>query len=60
MARVGVCTRPSDSTRRMEPARVVAARVPFMPTSQSASLRARAASSSGFISLSGRSALKAS
>ena len=44
----------------MEPARVVAARVPFMPTSQSASLRARAASSSGFISLSGRSALKAS
>ena len=57
---MGVCTRPSDSTRRIEPAFVVAARVPFMPTSQSASLRARAASSRSRISLSGRSDEKAS
>ena len=44
----------------MDPARVVAARVPFMPTSQSASLRARAASSRGRMSLSGRRLVKAS
>ena len=59
-ARVGVCTRPSESTLRAEPAFVVAARVAFMPTSQSASLRARAAASSGRIASSSRSASKAS
>ncbi len=59
-ASVGVCTRPSDSTLRIEPAFVVAARVAFMPTSQSASLRARAAASSGSICSSSRSASNAS
>ena len=59
-ASVGVCTRPSDSTLRIEPAFVVAARVAFMPTSQSASLRARAAASSGCICSSSRSASNAS
>ncbi len=59
-ASVGVWTRPSDSTLRTEPALVVAARVAFMPTSQSASLRARAAASSGFMASSSRSASKAS
>ena len=53
-ARVGVCTRPSESTLRTEPALVVAARVAFMPTSQSASLRARAAASSGRMASSSR------
>ncbi len=59
-ARVGVCTRPSDSTLRIEPALVVAARVAFMPTSQSASLRARAAASRGSIAASSRSEANAS
>ena len=59
-ARVGVCTRPSESTLRTEPALVVAARVAFMPTSQSASLRARAAASSGRMASSSRSASNAS
>ena len=59
-ASVGVWTRPSDSTLRVEPTFVVAARVAFMPTSQSASLRARAAASSGRIASSSRSAAKAS
>ena len=39
---------------------MLAARVAFMPTSQSASERERAASSSGFISSAGRSAANAS
>src|SRR5438132_541849 len=40
MASVGVCTRPSDTTppTHARP-RIVAARVAFIPTSQSASLR---------------------
>ena len=46
MASVGVCTRPSETTppTHARP-RIVAARVAFMPTSQSASLRERAAAS---------------
>ncbi len=59
-ASVGVWTRPRESTLRTEPALVVAARVAFMPTSQSASLRARAAASSGCMASSSRRASKAS
>ena len=59
-ASVGVWTRPRDSTLRAEPTFFVAARVAFIPTSQSASLRARAAASSGRIASSSRSAAKAS
>ena len=46
-ASVGVCTRPSETTppTHARP-RMVAARVAFMPTSQSASERERAAASS--------------
>ena len=60
-ASVGVCTRPSDTApskaarRRME-----AARVAFMPTTQSASERDRAASSSECISSPSRSDSNAS
>ena len=57
-ARVGVCTRPSEQHLADEPILVVAARVAFMPTSQSASQRARAASSSGRISSSSRSCVE--
>ena len=48
IASVGVWTRPSETTppTHARP-RIVAARVAFMPTSQSASERARAADSSG-------------
>ena len=49
IASVGVCTRPSETTVLPNAARprIVAARVAFMPTSQSASERERAAASSG-------------
>ena len=50
-AKVGVCTRPTV-VRKNPPSRelkAVMARVPLMPTSQSASLRLRAASASGFM-----------
>ena len=57
---MGVCTRPSETTPPSERARTVAARVAFMPTSQSASERERAASSSGCISSPSRSASKPS
>ena len=47
IARVGVCTRPSDTAPSNDDrSRMVAARVEFMPTIQSASERDRAASSS--------------
>jgi hypothetical protein len=42
-ASVGVCTRPSDTTPPRARPRTVAARVAFIPTSQSASDRDRAA-----------------
>jgi len=53
---VGVCTRPSETTppTHARP-RIVAARVAFMPTSQSASERERAASSRDCIWVPGRS-----
>ena len=56
IASVGVCTRPSETTVLPNAARprIVAARVAFMPTSQSASERERAAASSGASSLPGR------
>ena len=57
MASVGVCTRPSDTApSNDERSRIVAARVAFMPTIQSASERERAASSSVWNSSPGRSA----
>ena len=59
---VGVCTRPTV-VRKKPPSRelnAVMARVPLMPTSQSASERQRAASASGSICLSLRSAPKPS
>ena len=60
-ASVGVCTRPSDTApSNAARSRIEAARVAFMPTSQSASERERAASSSGFISSPGRRCAKAS
>ena len=47
IASVGVCTRPSETApSNDERRRIVAARVAFMPTIQSASERERAASSS--------------
>ena len=55
IARVGVCTRPSDTApSKEERSRIVAARVEFMPTIQSASDRERAAASSGAKSSAGR------
>ena len=46
MASVGVCTRPSETApSNEERRRIVAARVAFMPTIQSASERERAACS---------------
>ena len=60
--RVGVCTRPTV-VKKKPPSRelkAVMARVPLMPTSQSASLRQRAASASGSICLSLRKAPKPS
>jgi hypothetical protein len=60
-ASVGVCTRPSETTpSKAARRRIEAARVAFIPTSQSASDRERAASSSSFISSPSRRALKAS
>ena len=57
MASVGVCTRPSETApSNEERSRIVAARVAFMPTIQSASERERAASSSVWNSSPGRSA----
>ena len=47
IASVGVCTRPSETApSNEERSRIVAARVAFMPTIQSASERDRAACSS--------------
>ena len=58
---MGVWTRPSDTApSNAARRRMLAARVAFMPTIQSASERERAASSSGFISSPGRSWSKAS
>src|SRR6266511_1020431 len=61
IASVGVCTLPSETTppTHARP-RIVAARVAFMPTSQSASERERAASSSDCICGPGRSFSKPS
>mgnify|MGYP001292003686 CR=1 FL=1 len=62
MVSVGVCTRPTV-VRKKPPSRelnAVIARVPLMPTSQSASERQRAASASGSICRSSRSWAKAS
>ncbi len=60
IASVGVCTRPSETAPSNEVRRrIVAARVEFMPTIQSASERERAASSSDFSSLPSRSWPKA-
>jgi len=58
---VGVCTRPSETTppTHARP-RIVAARVAFMPTSQSASLRDRAACSRFWSCSPGRSFSKPS
>ena len=56
IASVGVWTRPSETTPPTQARpRIVAARVAFMPTSQSASERARAADSSGWSWSPGRS-----
>ncbi len=61
MASVGVCTRPSDTApSNEERSRIVAARVAFIPTIQSASERERAAASSEARSAPGRSAANAS
>ena len=55
IASVGVCTRPSDTApSNDERRRMVAARVEFMPTIQSASERERAAASSDAKSSAGR------
>ena len=60
-ASVGVCTRPSETApSNAARSRMLAARVAFIPTTQSASERERAAASSGFISSPGRSCAKAS
>ena len=62
MDRVGVCTRPTV-VRKKPPLlllNAVIARVPLIPTNQSASERQRAASASGFISSSERSEAKPS
>src|SRR3954454_6554284 len=56
IASVGVCTRPRDTAPSNEDRnRIVAARVAFMPTIQSASERERAACSSSSNSDAGRS-----
>jgi hypothetical protein len=61
MASVGVCTRPSETApSNDERSRIVAARVAFMPTIQSASDRDRAAASSSRISAASRSVANAS
>ena len=61
IASVGVCTRPSETAPSNEDRRrIVAARVAFMPTIQSASERDRAASSSFANSSAGRSPPNAS
>src|SRR5580700_7609624 len=61
IASVGVCTRPSETAPSNElRSRIVAARVAFMPTIQSASERERAACSSFANSAAGRSSLNAS
>ena len=61
IASVGVCTRPSETAPSNElRSRIVAARVAFMPTIQSASERERAASSSRANSSAGRSEASAS
>ena len=62
MARVGVCTRPTDATLppREPNMRLVRARVPLMPMSQSLSERQRAASASGTIWAPSRRCWKAS
>ena len=61
IASVGVCTRPSETAPSKELRnRIVAARVAFMPTIQSASERERAACSSFANSAAGRSSWKAS
>ena len=58
---MGVCTRPSETApSKAARSRMEAARVAFIPTTQSASERERAASSSGFISSPGRRLSKAS
>ncbi len=60
-ASVGVCTRPRETApSKDERSRMVAARVAFMPTIQSASERERAASSSEASSSAGRSRSNAS
>ena len=60
-ASVGVCTRPSETApSNAARSRMEAARVAFMPTTQSASERERAAASSGSISSPSRSWVKAS
>ena len=52
---MGVCTRPSETApSNAARSRIDAARVAFIPTSQSASERERAASSSDFNSSPGR------
>ena len=61
IASVGVCTRPSETApSNEERSRIVAARVAFMPTIQSASERERAACSSRASSSAGRSVANAS
>ena len=61
MASVGVCTRPRETApSNDERRRIVAARVAFMPTIQSASERERAAASSEASSSPGRSRPNAS
>ena len=56
IASVGVCTRPSETApSKEERRRIVAARVAFIPTIQSASERERAACSSSASSSAGRS-----
>ena len=61
IASVGVCTRPSDTApSNEERRRIVAARVAFMPTIQSASERDRAAASSWASSSPGRRCANAS
>ena len=62
MANVGVCTRPTGVLKKPPSLllKAVMARVPLMPTSQSASARERAAASSGFICVSSRRLAKAS
>ena len=60
IASVGVCTRPSETAPSKElRSLMVAARVAFMPTIQSASERERAASSRRSNSCAGRSAASA-